>query len=308
MPTPEELARIKIDELLAACGWTVQHRSELNLSAGHGVAVREFPMGAEGYADYLLFVDRKPAGVIEAKALGTTLLGVAEQSAKYLVGTANLPNIQGPLRFAYESTGIETNFRDEADPHPRSRRVFAFHRPETLAEWLAEPQTLRARLQTMPPLITRDLWDAQIEAITNLESSLAQDKPRALIQMATGSGKTFTAVNAIYRVIKHAKARRVLFLVDRNNLGRQALREFQSFVTPDDGRKFGELYNVQRLTTNAMDPVNKVVITTIQRLYSMLVGEPEFNEENEERSSVGYRRGAQKPTAADRRIQPLHPN
>ena len=129
----------------------------------------------------------------------------------------------------------------------------------------------------MPPLITKDLWDAQVEAITNLEKSLAQDKPRALIQMATGSGKTFTAVNAVYRLIKLAKARRVLFLVDRNNLGRQALREFQQFVTPDDGRKFSELYNVQRLTTNALDPVNKVVITTIQRLYSMLVGEPEFD-------------------------------
>ncbi|HZW04599.1 MAG TPA: type I restriction-modification enzyme R subunit C-terminal domain-containing protein, partial [Anaerolineaceae bacterium] len=105
---------------------------------------------------------------------------------------------------------------------------------------------------------------------------------RALVQMATGSGKTFTAVNAVYRLIKFGGAKRVLFLVDRNNLGRQALREFQSFVTPDDGRKFGELYNVARLETNAFDPVNQVVITTIQRLYSMLCGEEQFEEGKEE--------------------------
>jgi type I restriction enzyme R subunit len=286
MTTPEALARQKIDELLRAAGWVLQNRDQINLGAGRGVAVREYPTAA-GPADYLLFVDRRPVGVVEAKAAGTPLSGVSEQSGKYLVGAANLPNVDEPLRFAYESTGIETFFRDEADPEPRSRRVFAFHKPETLAEWVRETQTLRARLRAMPaeyPLITTGLWEPQVEAITNLERSFALDKPRALIQMATGSGKTFTAVNSVYRLIKFARARRILFLVDRNNLGRQALREFQAFVTPDDGRKFTELYNAQRLTTNVIDPVNKVVITTIQRLYSMLCGEAEYDPENEERS------------------------
>jgi type I restriction enzyme, R subunit len=124
-----------------------------------------------------------------------------------------------------------------------------------------------------------------VEAITvNLEASFADDQPRALIQMATGSGKTFTAVNFVYRLIKHARARRVLFLVDRNNLGRQAFKEFDQFVTPDDGRKFTELYNVQHLQSNLLDDVSKVHITTIQRLYSMLSGEPEFDPANEETS------------------------
>jgi type I restriction enzyme R subunit len=136
----------------------------------------------------------------------------------------------------------------------------------------------------MPELITTGLWDAQIEAITNLERSLAVDRPRALIQMATGSGKTFTAVSSIYRLIKFGGARRVLFLVDRSNLGRQTLKEFQQYVTPDDGRKFTELYNVQRLTSNVLDPVSRVIITTIQRLYSILSGEPELPAELEERS------------------------
>lgn len=287
MTTPEARARQNIDAQLVDCGWVIQDRSALNLFAGRGVAVREFPLQT-GYADYLLFVDRQAAGIIEAKAEGIPLAGVAEQAASYAHGLpANIPHVQLPLPFLYESTGVETFFRDERDPLPRSRRVFSFHRPETLADWLSRPDTLRARLREMPqrfPLLATNLWPAQAEAITNLEQSFAIDQPRALIQMATGSGKTYTAVNFIYRLIKHAGARRVLFLVDRNNLGRQALREFDQFVTPDDGRKFTELYNVQHLQSNVLDNVSKVHITTIQRLYSMLCGEADFDPANEESS------------------------
>lgn len=300
MPTPEELARINIDHQLAACGWIVQSRVEMNLYAGRGVAVREFPLST-GEADYLLFVDRKAVGVVEAKPEGVTLSGVADQAAKYSIGLpANIPHVTLPLPFLYESTGVETFFRDERDPEPRSRRVFTFHRPEELAELLIDGDTLRARLRNMPtqyPLITTGLWGAQIEAINNLETSLAQNRPRALIQMATGSGKTFTAVSFVYRLIKHAKAKRVLFLVDRNNLGRQAYNEFDQYLTPDDGRKFTELYNVQHLQSNVLDSVSKVHITSIQRLYSMLSGEPEFDAENEEGSlfEMGTALDAQPP-------------
>ncbi len=287
MSTPEELARQNIDKQLAACGWEIQNRTGINLYAGRGVAVREFPLET-GEADYLLFVDQKAAGVIEAKPEGTTLSGVADQAGKYSVGLPpTIPHVTLPLPFMVESTGVETYFCDRRDPEPRSRRLFAFHRPETLAEWLAQPETLRHRLQGIPqdhPLISTHLWYAQVEAITNLELSFASDRPRSLIQMATGSGKTFTAVNFVYRLIKHAKAKRVLFLVDRNNLGRQSFKEFDQFVTPDDGRKFTELYNVQHLQSNVLDDVSKVHITTIQRLYSMLSGEAEFDPANEETS------------------------
>lgn len=313
MPTPEELARINIDRQLIACGWTVQSRNAMNLYAGRGIAVREFPLST-GEADYLLFVDRKAVGVVEAKPEGVTLSGVADQAAKYSVGLpANIPHVTLPLPFLYESTGVETFFRDERDPEPRSRRVFTFHRPEELADILTPPQpsplgehqwrgsnTLRGRLKDMPtqfPLITTGLWGAQIEAINNLEKSLAENRPRALIQLATGSGKTFTAVSFVYRLIKHAKAKRVLFLVDRNNLGRQAFKEFDQYLTPDDGRKFTELYNVQHLQSNVLDSVSKVHITSIQRLYSMLSGEPEFDAENEEGSlfEMGAALDAQPP-------------
>ncbi|MCH7760782.1 DEAD/DEAH box helicase family protein [candidate division TA06 bacterium] len=281
---PEEKARQRIDQLLEAAGWKVQDYQELNLGASLGVAVREFPLET-GPTDYLLFLDRKAIGVVEAKPVGTTLSGVAEQSEIYLTGIPeNLLHEQKPPAFAYESTGIETSFRDLEDPHPQSRRIFAFHKPEILMEWFSKKQTLRERLRKMPPLITEGLRDCQVEAIQNLEKSFADAKPRALIQMASGGGKTYTAVSFIYRLIKFANARRILFLVDRSNLGRQSRREFQQYITPDDGRKFTELYNVQHLTTNTLDPVSRVCITTIQRLYSMLKGEPDFDAELEEQS------------------------
>jgi len=281
---PEEKAREKIDQLLTEAGWVIQDIKDLDLSAGLGVAIREFPLST-GAADYLLFADRKAIAVVEAKPAGTTLSGVAEQSTKYLAGLPeDLPKVHEPLPFSYETTGIETYFRDIRDPDYRSRRVFSFHKPDTLLEWSSQAETLRAKLKKIPILNKTGLWGCQIEAIENLEKSLAKDKPRALIQMATGSGKTFTAVSSVYRLIKFANAKRVLFLVDRSNLGRQTLREFQQYVTPDDGRKFTELYNVQHLTSNNIDKVSRVCITTIQRLYAMLQDQ-ELDTELEEHSS-----------------------
>ena len=287
---PEEEARKKIDALLEKAGWIVQDHKDLNLGAGVGIAVREFPLKGAGFADYLLFVERHAVGVVEAKPEGTTLSGVSEQTEKYLRSLPeHIPHVGDVLPFAYESTGVETFFRDLRDPDHRSRRVFAFHMPETLHEWVHQETTLRSRLRNMPSLITEGLRDCQKEAISNLEWSLKESRPRALIQMASGSGKTFTAVTETYRLIKFGGARRILFLVDSNTLGKQTLQEFAQYRTPDDGRKFTELYNVQRLLSNKIDPVSRVCITTIQRLYSKLRGEAEFSEENEETSAFEMR-------------------
>ena len=288
--TPEQQARQNIDAMLAAAGWAVQDYKAFDPSASTGIALREVPLKS-GRCDYLLLANRKPVGVVEAKKEGVTLSTVAEQSAHY---AANLPDFLAAglgsesLPFRYESTGVETFFRDERDPHPRPRRVFNFHRPETLAKWMESPKTLRALLAEMTfthPLNTLGMRDCQIEANTGLGQSLAQDLPRSLIQMATGSGKTFTACAFTYRLIKFAKAKRVLFLVDRANLGRQAKTEFDQYVLPDDGRKFTAVYNVQHLTSNKLDDVCRVTICTIQRLYSMLRGE-ELPEDADELS--GY--------------------
>jgi type I restriction enzyme R subunit len=290
---PEERARVMIDRLLAASGWAVQDAARANLSASRGVAIREFILEPpHGRVDYLCYVDGKAAGTIEAKPEGYPLISVEPQTAQYVGGLPrDLPTWGDSLPFSYESTGSQTRFTNWLDPEPRGREVFTFHRPETLAAWLEEwrrspdEATLRSRLRQMPPLEMGLLWPPKDVAITNLEHSLAENRPRALIQMATGSGKTLLAAFSAYRLVKFAGARRVLFLVDRANLGRQTLKEFQGFTTPDDGRKFTELYNVQRLSSNVIDPVSRVTITTIQRLYSIMRGEPELDEEIDEHSS-----------------------
>jgi type I restriction enzyme R subunit len=282
--TPEQLARERIDALLVAAGWVIQDCSAFNRNAAEGVAVREFVLPT-GPCDYLLFVGGKAAGVIEAKKAGVTLSGVAEQAARYMAQLPeHLARWGDNLRFDYESTGDETYFRDAYDPKPRSRRVFAFHQPQTLHRWLKEADTLRGRLRKLPPLDETGLRDCQIDAVKGLEASLAQDHPRSLIQMATGAGKTFTACTFSWRLLKHAGARRILFLVDRNNLGDQTLKEYQNYDPPSSGRKFDKTYIVQHLHSNRIDPDAKVVITTIQRLYAMLRGE-ELDESAEEGSA-----------------------
>ena len=289
---------MEIDEQLVACGWVVQDYKHAAVAAAQGVAVREVPTDA-GPADYVLFVDRQAVGVIEAKKAGTTLTGVEPQTRKYQVSSPDwLPSfeVDGALPFGYESTGTETRFTCGLDPVPASRRVFSFHRPETLAYWvdehvrLGDNATLRAGLQLLPELESDapGLWPAQAEAIRNLEQSLRENRPRALIQMATGAGKTFTAANVCYRLLRHAGARRILFLVDRANLGRQAVREFEGFTVPDDPRKFTELYNVRRLTSSRLDMADetatKVHVSTIQRLYSILRGDDDYDESLDEQT------------------------
>ncbi len=282
--TPEQKARHEIDRQLIEAGWVVQDFRDLHITAGLGVAVREFRLKS-GFADYLLYVDGQIIGVIEAKPEGHTLTGVETQSAKYNAGLPEeYPHYQLPLPFAYESTGTVTQFTNTLNPDPRSREVFTFHRPEELLRLVELETQVRGRLQRMPELNTERLWPVQIEAIRKLEQSLSQNRPRALIQMATGSGKTFTAASFIYRLIKFARAKRVLFLVDRANLGRQTLREFQQYVSPYNGMTFTDEYNVQHLRKNSIDPVSRVCISTIQRVYSVLQGDSDFEEANEEGS------------------------
>jgi type I restriction enzyme R subunit len=278
--TPEQQARLEIDRQLQQCGWVVQSFRDLNISAGLGVAVREFPLKS-GQADYMLYADCKALGVIEAKPEGHNLTGVETQSGKYLNGfPKGLPHFRLPLPFAYESTGTVTHFTNALEPDARSREDFTFHRPEGLIRLATLDQQMRGLLRQMPPLNPQRLWRVQVDSIQNLEASLADHRPRSLVQMATGSGKTYTAVSFSYRLIKFGRARRILFLVDRNNLGKQTLNEFQQFVSPYTNRKFTEEYTVQHLKRNSIDPASKVCITTIQRLYSMLKGEEDFLEED----------------------------
>ena len=269
---------------MKAAGWTIQHFKKANIYGAKGVAVEFFPIGKEE-ADYVLFINGEACGIIEAKKKGVTLVGKEPQSNKYAQKfPEDFSYIELPLPFVYETTGIETRFTNLRDPKPRSGDVFGFHRPETLEQWLKDEETLQKRLSKPRSIENKLLWYVQERAIENVEKSLAGAKPRALIQMATGSGKTFTAVNLCYRLIKNNGAKRILFLVDRGNLGKQALQEFETFVVPKDGRKFTDLYNVHRLESNKIMDSDKVVISTIQRVYSMLKGEKKFDGANEQKS------------------------
>ncbi|MCB1563971.1 MAG: DEAD/DEAH box helicase family protein, partial [Alphaproteobacteria bacterium] len=279
---PEQKARDNIDALLLEAGWCVQDKKKIDFNAGLGVAVREYDTDV-GPADYALFVDKKAVGVIEAKPedWGHRITTVEEQSSGYAGAKLKWVSNNEPLPFVYESTGVITRFTDGRDPKPRSREIFTFHRPETLQEWIGQDASLRERLQHIPPLNPENLRDCQITAITNLEQSFKDDKPRALIQMATGAGKTFTAITSVYRLLKFADAKRILFLVDTKNLGEQAEQEFMSYVPNDDNRKFTELYNVQRLKSSFVAKDAQVCISTIQRMYSLLKDE-ELDEALEE--------------------------
>ncbi|KTD35005.1 Type-1 restriction enzyme R protein [Legionella nautarum] len=304
---PEQIARDEIDVLLRKAGWAVQDKKKIDFSASLGVAVREYQTDI-GPADYVLFVDKQAVGVIEAKPeyWGEKITTVEEQSANYANAKLKWVNNNQPLRFLYESTGVITRFTDNLDPNPRSREVFNFHCPETLEKWMRENKSLRGRLQDFPQLQTDSLRNCQITAITNLEDSLKQDKPRALVQMATGSGKTFTAITASYRLLKEpVSANRILFLVDTKNLGEQAEQEFMSFVPNDDNRKFTELYSVQRLKNQYIAKDAQVCISTIQRMYSILKDEPFDEALEEENPAEKYTRLKEPlPVVYNRKIPP----
>jgi type I restriction enzyme R subunit len=278
---PEQRARDQIDQMLRQAGWLVYDKNQGSPFDGKGVAMREYQTEV-GPVDYALFVDGVPVGVIEAKREeeGHRMTAVEEQSRGYAEAAWKYVGAQA-IPFIYESTGTLTRFTDRRDPKPRARRLFSFHRPETLADWAKQKQSLRTRLEQLPALNKEGLRPAQIVAIENLEKSFAENRPRALIQMATGAGKTYTAATFIYRLLRHANAQRILFLVDTKNLGEQAEQEFRAYRPKDDNRQFTELYNVQRLTSSYIAPDSQVCISTIQRLYSILKGE-ELDEQAEQ--------------------------
>ena len=292
---PEERARVLIDQQLAQAGWHVCDRKDIDLVNHAGNAVREVIMDkGHGRADYLLYLNGEVVGVIEAKPVGTTLSGVEWQSTMYAAGLPEEYRAMAVLKderlpFVYEASGSETRFTNGFDPSPKARKIFNFQTPETLArlirDYYANPDasTWRAKVLSMPSYDDYSLRPAQRDAIKGVEYSLgAGTHTRSLAQMATGAGKTRFAVTEAYRLLKYGGFNRILFLVDRNNLGDQTLREFADFSTPDDGRKFTELYNVNKLTSAGMASSSKVVISTIQRVFAGLKGEVVSEDDDEQ--------------------------
>jgi len=285
---PEDKARVTIDKKLIESGWTIQDVKSLNLSASLGIAVREFPTST-GPVDYALFLEGIPVGVIEAKKseLGENITSVESQSARYATSTFKWIKNEYRIRFAYEATDKLTRFTDYDDIKYRSRTVFSFHRPETLLALLKQPDTIRNNMKRFPEFDPTGFRKCQITAIENLDASFADNRPKALVQMATGAGKTFTAITAAYRLLKYGKMNRILFLVDTKGLGEQAEREFLAYRPTDDPRPFSQIYGVHRLKSSYIPDGVQICISTIQRMHSILKGE-ELNESAEEISFNEY--------------------
>lgn len=197
--SPEEKARKVIDEKLEKSGWVIQDMNELNLSVALGVAVREFPTST-GEVDYALFIDNMPVGVVEAKKSeeGQNITVVEKQTSRYANSKFKWVNVHSKIRFAYEATDKITRFTDYNDIKYRSREVFSFHRPETLCAIIAQKDTIRNNMKNFPELDETGFRQCQINAINNLDASFAKNRSRALIQMATGAGKTYTAITSVY--------------------------------------------------------------------------------------------------------------
>ncbi len=286
--TPEEKARLVIDEKLRQSGWIIQDMKKLNLSAALGVAVREFPTST-GEVDYALFVDGKPIGVVEAKReeKGESITDVEVQSGRYANSTFKWIKNNYTIRFAYETTDKLIRFTDYKDVKYRSRTVFSFHRPETLLALIQQRDTIRNNMKHFPTLDEKGFRKCQVNAIKELDNSFAENRPKALVQMATGAGKTFTAITAAYRLLKYGKMNRILFLVDTRGLGEQAEREFLAYTPTDEPRSFSQLYGVRRLKNSYIPNDIQICICTIQRMYSILKGE-DLDESTEEKSFADF--------------------
>ena len=279
--TPEEKARIKIDQWFADAGWEVINRDDYEPTCT-AVAIREGLLKDNLEADYFLFINGKAVGVLEAKREETDAFSsiVCEQAALY---ARSVPNIyqtyQKPLPFIFTSNGKELYFCDFREQDHYFKQIMTIPTPHELVKKLG----INDYFAGLPTLRKKGLRDCQYEAITELEKSFRSGQKRALMVLATGAGKTYTACLAAYRMLSYTPMRRVLFLVDRNNLGKQAEGEFGTFRLTENGEAFNTIFTVNRLRSSSIPSDSNVVISTIQRLFSFLKGETiEDNDDDDE--------------------------
>ncbi len=286
---PEQKARVKIDELLESAGWTVVSREDFTPAAVNAQAVEENILQGNKEADYMLYLDGKAIAVLEAKREENQLgLKVADQAQNY---TGILPNwVQAwktPLPFIFLSNGNLLLFKDMREKEPAYKVLKKMFTPKEIVNLAgSDIQSEYAKLPALPPVGPKGLRECQFEAITNLEISFKQGQKKALIVLATGAGKTFTACTAAYRLLNYMGAKRVLFLVDRNNLGKQAEGEFGTYKLTETGNAFSDEYIVHRL--RSIDKIGNasVVISTIQRLFAALTGQEIVDNDDDEESTT----------------------
>ena len=279
--TPEEKARIKIDQWFADAGWEVINRDEYEPTST-AVAIREGLLKDNLEADYFLFINGKAVGVLEAKREETDAFSsiVCEQAALYAKSVPNIyQTYQKPLPFIFTSNGNELYYCDFREQDHYFKQIMTIPTPHELVKKLG----INDYFAGLPTLRKKGLRDCQYEAITELEKSFRSGQKRALMVLATGAGKTYTACLAAYRMLSYTPMRRVLFLVDRNNLGKQAEGEFGTFRLTENGEAFNTIFTVNRLRSSSIPSDSNVIISTIQRLFSFLKGDAiEDNEDDDE--------------------------
>ena len=279
--TPEEKARIKIDQWFADAGWEVINRDDYEPTCT-AVAIREGLLKGNLEADYFLFINGKAVGVLEAKREETDAFSsiVCEQAALYAKSVPNIyQTYQKPLPFIFTSNGKELYFCDFREQDHYFKQIMTIPTPHELVKKLG----INDYFAGLPTLHKKGLRDCQYEAITELEKSFRSGQKRALMVLATGAGKTYTACLAAYRMLSYTPMRRVLFLVDRNNLGKQAEGEFGTFRLTENGEAFNTIFTVNRLRSSSIPSESNVIISTIQRLFSFLKGDAiEDNEDDDE--------------------------
>ena len=287
---PEERAREWIDRKLEDAGWQVINRDEYSPGMT-AVAVREAAMRGGLEADYLLLINGKAAAVLEAKreeiALDNPhLIAQAENYTKQVQPW--YPTWELPLPFVYLSNGKEIAFKDCRQVDAKYEIVQKFMRP-----WDLVRQLNLGEFDGLPYLSPEGLRACQFEALTNLEKSFKEGKRRAVMVLATGSGKTFTACMMTYRMLAYTPMNRVLFLVDRNNLGTAAATALQTFKLTESGKPLSEIFWVEQLSNRPIESRTRVVVSTIQRLYSQLTGNMDAYSEEDEDASLGHREGTE---------------
>ena len=279
--TPEEKARIKIDQWFADAGWEVINRDDYEPTCT-AVAIREGLLKGNLEADYFLFINGKAVGVLEAKREETDTFSskVCEQAALYAKSVPNIyQTYQKPLPFIFTSNGKELYFCDFREQDHYFKQIMTIPTPHELVKKLG----INDYFAGLPTLHKKGLRDCQYEAITELEKTFRSGQKRALMVLATGAGKTYTACLAAYRMLSYTPMRRVLFLVDRNNLGKQAEGEFGTFRLTENGEAFNTIFTVNRLRSSSIPSESNVIISTIQRLFSFLKGDAiEDNEDDDE--------------------------
>ena len=282
--TPEEKARERIDQWFKDAGWKVINRDEFesNMSA---VAIREGLLNGNREADYFLFINGKAIGVLEAKRAEVDVSSdvVCEQVAGYARSVPNCYQTwQNPLPFLFTSNGKDIYFQDFREKDADWKQLNKIYRPKDLVVMLGVDDPFAG----LPMLRNKGLRACQYEAVTKLEKSFRNGHKRALMVLATGAGKTYTACLTAYRMLNYTPMRRVLFLVDRNNLGKQAEGEFGTFRLTDNGDAFNTIFTVNRLRSAEIPTDSNVVISTIQRLFSLLKGEPILDDADDDESDV----------------------